>query len=317
VKNQVVQELKKIKANHDEGIFTDAGRFGSIIRDVLPDDNLERIREGLRIAIEKGAYNRLKQAEANGTVRKEVSIMADILHSQRGVDTVFALEVVGFIAALFTNVPVLPIPLSNPNSGSINSGTSVSISGGSANPNKLANAGDIIPFGKYYWRVLEVRGNQALLITQKIVAQRAYDIRTNIWEKCELRTYLNSAFYNDTFNPIEQSRIFPADVWNKDYDKDREAADLIERGIVPPIKPDGYHTKDKIFLLSIEEAKYLFKDNVDRIETYNRKASWWWLRSGHYGNRAAYVDTDGTVYLSGIGVSAGSGGVRPALWLNL
>jgi len=30
MKNQVVQALEKIKANHDEGIFTDAGRLAII-----------------------------------------------------------------------------------------------------------------------------------------------------------------------------------------------------------------------------------------------------------------------------------------------
>jgi hypothetical protein len=45
--------------------------------------------------------------------------------------------------------------------------------------------------------------------------------------------------------------------------------------------------------------------------------SWWWLRSpAGISSAAAIVDDDGLVQVNGIFVF-GSGGVRPALWLNL
>ena len=47
-------------------------------------------------------------------------------------------------------------------------------------------------------------------------------------------------------------------------------------------------------------------------------ASWWWLRSpGNDSYSAAYVDADGDLDVDGYYVHHGTGGVRPALWLNL
>jgi hypothetical protein len=61
------------------------------------------------------------------------------------------------------------------------------------------------------------------------------------------------------------------------------------------------------------------KNSSNRVANYsNAGASWWWFRSpGNYSSIAAYVDDDGLVYVNGFFVYDDSGGVRPALWLNL
>ena len=82
----------------------------------------------------------------------------------------------------------------------------------------------------------------------------------------------------------------------------------------------GNSTKDRGFLLSIDEANALFPSDESRKATYHGKTAWWWLRSpGHRSDHAAFVYTDGNLYLSGGGVGHvdGSGGVRPAVFLNL
>jgi predicted cupin superfamily sugar epimerase len=162
--------------------------------------------------------------------------------------------------------------------------------------------GATISFGGHNWIVLEViDGNKALILSDRVIELRPYHspYSSISWEKCELRQYLNGEFYEKTFSAEEKRRIIETEIGNK-----------------------GNNTKDKIFLLSSGEvsiSKY-FKDDSERITLDRNTAEvcWWWLRSpGSFSYFAAYVDNDGDVTISGIGVDTVSGGVRPALWLKL
>ena len=64
--------------------------------------------------------------------------------------------------------------------------------------------GDKISFGSYEWRVLEVKNNTALIITEYIIEQRAYHnaYKDITWADCSLRKYLNNEFY-DRFTAAE------------------------------------------------------------------------------------------------------------------
>ena len=87
----------------------------------------------------------------------------------------------------------------------------------------------------------------------------------------------------------------------------------------------GNATTDKIFLLSITEAKKYFSSDDDRkalnSTRYTGTYLSWWLRSpgDTYTDydiyNAAYVKTDGSVSDYGYDVNYGSG-VRPALWVK-
>ena len=73
--------------------------------------------------------------------------------------------------------------------------------------------GENIEFGKHEWRVLDIKNNAALIITEYIIEQRAYhDAYKDItWADCALRKYLNGEFYNK-FSAAEKSKIL---VWKK------------------------------------------------------------------------------------------------------
>ena len=152
------------------------------------------------------------------------------------------------------------------------------------------------------WRVLEVdreRGT-ALLITEREICERAYHGKWEdiTWEKCDLRAWLNGEYYENTFSDEEKAAIVECELENKDNPK------YGTKG--------GNPTKDKIFLLSIEEAEEFFKNSEDRATD-----SWWWLRSpGSYGDDAARVYFDGVIFDGGGGVY-GSDGVRPVSKINL
>ena len=186
--------------------------------------------------------------------------------------------------------------------------------------------GSIISFGGYDWRVLDVQDGRALLLSEYIIEHRAYHNRSEAvtWETSTLRHYLNNQFFN-SFNESDRARIAETRVLNNNNPW---------RGT-----HGGNDTNDRIFLLSIEEVVRYFGDsgelrnregewsewaiydryNFARIaRTRNGEASWWWLRSpGLDSYCAAGVNSGGILDFRGLHVVYGSGGVRPALWLNL
>lgn len=192
-------------------------------------------------------------------------------------------------------------------------------------------------FGGYQWRILDIKDNAALLITEHIIEQRPYhDAYTDItWAECSLRKYLNGEFFN-RFHPADQAAIIP--VINKNADNQWYGS------------PGGADTEDRIFLLSMEEAvcryfgdsssklyhpgvnqRYWFQrkdeNNSQRVARLEGKTgrSWWWLRSpGRLNIKAVYIHGDGNIGIQGNNILKGNisdgvcrGGVRPALWLKL
>ena len=178
--------------------------------------------------------------------------------------------------------------------------------------NKLV--GSTVHFGDYDWLVLDVQGNKALLLTKEIIEYRPYhtELVDITWEKCTLREYLNGEFYH-SFSTEDKNRIVESSVTN--------AAN-------PEYGTDGgASTNDKIFLLSLDEAKYYFPNDAARIVRKNDGSdAFWWLRSpGLETILAATVlgsgkqdnTRSGTLGYAGSGVNYDNRGVRPALWLTL
>jgi len=181
-----------------------------------------------------------------------------------------------------------------------------------------------IQFGAYKWRVLDVQGDKALMITEGVVEKRPYnDAWIGVtWETCTLRKYLNGEFLQK-FTEEERRKITETQIRNPDN---------LWCGT-----EGGRDTVDKVFLLSLEEVdryfgdsgdyknkrgvgKYYFSNahDSDRQAKFGKEVCWWWLRSpGDLSDLAAYVDDDGYVYVIGGSVGIDSGGVRPAFWLNL
>ena len=193
--------------------------------------------------------------------------------------------------------------------------------------------GDKIIFGKYEWRILDIKNNAALIITEYIVEQRAYhDAYKDItWADCSLRKYLNSEFY-DKFSETDKSRIIP--VINKNPDNQWYGTN------------GGVDTQDNIFLLNLEEVackyfgdsseklynkgknqRYWFErkdENNDKRGAAKDGMYWYWLRSpGRVSVKTVYIWPDGNIGIQGNNILKGNiadgeckGGVRPALWLR-
>ncbi|SDY51672.1 Ribosomal protein L7/L12 C-terminal domain-containing protein [Ruminococcaceae bacterium YAD3003] len=170
---------------------------------------------------------------------------------------------------------------------------------------KQPGVGDEIYFGsnngqRMTWKVLERQGRMALVITTDIVCNKQYHSdETNItWSECTLRKWLNSDFISECFTQVERDIIVPWELNNDDNPKFKT--------------PGGVRTTDKVFLLSIDEARTLFADDQERA------LGFWWLRSsGVDSTFAATVVRTGEVNPHGLCINSTSIGVRPALWIDL
>jgi len=191
--------------------------------------------------------------------------------------------------------------------------------------------GSIVTFGSYEqdndaangqepieWIVLSNDGDTSMLISRYALDCKPYNgKKTEVtWETSTLRKWLNGAFTDTAFSAEDQERIQTTQVpagGNSRYSTD-----------------PGGDTRDKVFLLSIDEANTLFDGDAARQCKSTELAqvqgayavkngnTWWWLRSpGSYSDYAASVFNDGSVNYSGINVNYVGSTVRPVVVLRL
>lgn len=181
-------------------------------------------------------------------------------------------------------------------------------------------------FGSYYqsgskqpieWTVLAREGSKALLISKYLLDCKQYNTEnvSTTWETSSLRKWLNNGFLKEAFNDSEQQKIPCTKVSTPNNTTCNTNG--------------GNTTTDKIFVLSIDEAKRYFAADDKRkcaptayavsngAGEDEKGCGLWWLRSpgDHYA--AAIVNVDGGVYDYGAGVNITDVGVRPALWVDI
>ena len=156
------------------------------------------------------------------------------------------------------------------------------------------------------------------MVSKYILDCKPYDnsIYGTTWEKSYIRNWLNGEFLDAAFSSIEQEIILTTSV--------RTVKNLNHRIL------QGKTTKDKIFLLSIDEAYKYFDTDSDRVckpTVYGisngvwsdeKGNSCWWLRSVDETHiRALSVRSTGSVRTHGLFTYDKSQGIRPAIWLPL
>lgn len=175
---------------------------------------------------------------------------------------------------------------------------------------KGVQVGDVIKFGSYEqygdilngkepieWRVLEVEGDRAYVVSQKALDACAFNEDAddgNDWDSSDLKAWLEEDFASQAFTDDEMNEI------------------------------DGAPT-----LLSVDEARSYFgiygmceptqqAVNNGAYRDEDNGACVWWLRSsGADSDFAALVGADGYVNSGGYYVDRTGFAVRPALWINL
>lgn len=174
------------------------------------------------------------------------------------------------------------------------------------------------------WRVIAREGDRLLLFSEQVLESLPYhkdELIGITWENCSLRAWLNETFYHRAFSPEEQEQILESENANhKNF----------YRGTL-----GGNPTKDRIFLLSIEEMEDYLPSEKDKlryptnyckvpnkerehiIRTNEDGACFYWLRSPGTGRRyAASVDYTGYLDPGGRYACAAVFGVCPAVWIK-
>lgn len=192
-------------------------------------------------------------------------------------------------------------PEDTQNNSEYNSGYISKDNNSSLSDSKLT-IGDIIAFGKYNWKVLDIKDNTALITTEYVIFNMQYNnvLEDITWENSSIRKYLNNEFYN-SFSENDKEKVI--EVTNLNLDNPQYKT----RG--------GNSTIDKVFLLSIDEYNKYY--NYMGIPKYVLLNVVWWLRSpGEEKTSAAGLYDCGILNTEGYYVD-GYGGVRPALWMKL
>lgn len=171
------------------------------------------------------------------------------------------------------------------------------------------------------WLVLDEQDDRILVISKdcldvgafkKTAGSDYYHMDEAEWYTSDLRQWLNEDFINETFTTREQDIITVSQVSNSFTDFNKNSYMFSE---------------DRIFCLSVEEAKQYFFDDSSRrarvtVQAKSKGASSyqgctsWWLRSVTGEQKAACVLDTGKISEDGTGVGISTEGIRPAMWIK-
>lgn len=203
-------------------------------------------------------------------------------------------------------------------------------------------------YQKIKWRVLEVKNNHALLLSDIMLDDQEYNkdcIGDITWKTSTMRSWLNGYAASENGGDINyQNKNFINTAFSKEEENaiintDRDYTDYENDGI-------KVNTNDKIFLLSGKDVhntenskKYGFSDVHNEDEARRCKCStyglamgtnlewstygligngdWWLAPLGVTSGPSSSVDHFGWVSDSGTSTDDTEGGVRPALNINL
>lgn len=169
------------------------------------------------------------------------------------------------------------------------------------------NIGDVAELGNSgsyscRWIVLDKDENKILLFNQDGLVPKVYG-DTGVWEESEVRAWLNNEYIKSNFSKEEQQIIITTDIKT-------QTSHIIEGR-------SESDTQDKIWLLSIEEAKEYFDSDTDRQCFPDSSGRAWWLRSsGERSYQNAAVREDGSICESGLNINQ-TNWIRPALYVDI
>ena len=203
---------------------------------------------------------------------------------------------------------------------------------------KNADVGSKVFFGKYEqdndtsngkedieWIVLAKEDGRILVTSKFGLDYQPFNTkRVDVtWDTCTLRRWLNGTFINTAFSS-EEKRMIPI-VTIETYKHTRQNGNFF------------CPTEDRVFLLTIDEAKEYFPSDSVRAcmptpaaasvaysaSLRNDGHAYWWLRSQGYRryDTVCVVDPDGSLCFGDRGEmwvnSEGWGIVRPVMWISL
>ena len=201
--------------------------------------------------------------------------------------------------------------------------------------------GDIVTFGNFNyddkngsgpleWITLAKEDGKALLITRYGIGRYQFDNSyetqegKNVklpftWETSTTRQYLNNDFYDIVFSDREKAVITETVLKNDQYDRPMYSTDLNFS--------EGSETKDKVFLLSCDEAKAYFGSDEDRIccldpvstDCAEGKSYSWFTRTTNGNTGVWCISNNGEIVIDKLlsYPSVTSEIIRPCVWVDL
>ena len=193
------------------------------------------------------------------------------------------------------------------------------------------NVGDIITFGAYQWKVLDVKSDRALILAERSIGEMRYSTSDSMtkWRTSAVRTWLQEHLASNAFNDEERTRAI--EVINKP--DPNPYYDYVD---------DDQDVRDRIFLLTAKEVVQYFGDsgqlgtsanlndqyNANRIiehSTIDEDHVWWLRTSGRSLGFQPIVTHIGVIYLGGVPAAPPTPdypgntrpGVRPAMWIKM
>ncbi len=194
--------------------------------------------------------------------------------------------------------------------------------------------GTIIRFGEYEqdgddsngkepieWIILEAKEDHLLLLSRYIIDTHPYHDKKEetTWETCELRAWLNSVFYQDSFSEEERDAILLTEVDNGP----NQCPDYINID-------SGNNTEDHVFLLSLNESLTYFASDYFRVAeatdyaiqnnvvTGGIRRSEWFLRTVGFEQKNVFTICDtGMPCIVAVYPKGDVEGNRPAMWVDL
>lgn len=206
---------------------------------------------------------------------------------------------------------------------------------------KKAKVGNTVKFGSFEqdndktngfedleWIILEKNENKALLLAKKGLEVKAFDDKSDstvTWADCSLRKWMNDKLYASIFSVEEKKYVLSTTL--------STASNVTYR------TSGGKKTKDKLFILSLEELRKYYNKAIDKEDSrrtvyltkyafahggktyitdgqYKDRGYWWLRNMGQDGQYACYVSYDGTISTSGAAVFSTEYAVRPAVWIT-
>lgn len=163
--------------------------------------------------------------------------------------------------------------------------------------------GKLYSFGNYYepinWMVLDIIEGRALLLSEKALELKAYDVNEGIrhgcpWKDSSIRVWLNSEFLNTAFSTEEQDKM--CKIMTKE------------------------DTEDKVLLLSYNEYQnYLAgnkKHKAVQADQLKARINPWYAQECEWYLMGAYeVAKDGYAFESLM--PSGQSLIRPVIWINV
>lgn len=155
------------------------------------------------------------------------------------------------------------------------------------------------------WRVLTVEGNDALLLSEKILTTMPFGF-SNEWEQSQIKKWLNAAFMMEAFSANERKAIYSSDTLGSVFILSQLELRNSEYGFSRKEEGNDKQRCAKGTTLAIEEGLFVNDDN---------QCSTYFTRTTPNSKNLMSVTSEGAFGV----VKPGRDdiGVRPAMWVNL